>query len=209
MGLRTGNSADGWWHIFGGAKFPLAVLVCAALAAAASGNDGAAALRYSRAAVADGEWWRLLTAHLVHLGTGHLLLNLAGLALVCWLTGSDYRATVWWGIVLASAATIGAALYVLHPGVAWYVGLSGVLHGLLAGGLVPALRGRDRAAGIVAVLLAGKLAWEALAGPLPGAEQTAGGPVLVEAHRYGALAGVIVGLAALPWSSRRATAQTL
>ncbi|HZX24360.1 MAG TPA: rhombosortase [Woeseiaceae bacterium] len=209
MGLRTGNSADGWWDSFGGAKVPLAVLACAALAAAVAGDEGAAALRYSRAAVADGEWWRLATAHLVHLGPGHLLLNLAGLALVGWLTGREYGATVWWGIILASAGAIAAALYVLHPGVAWYVGLSGVLHGLLAGGLVPALRDRDPAAVILAALLAGKLAWEALAGPLPGAEQTAGGPVLVEAHRYGALGGAIAGLAALPWSRRSRGSQTL
>lgn len=209
MGLRTGNSADAWWDSLGGAKVPLAVLACAALAAAAAGQDGAAALRYSRSAVADGEWWRLVTAHLVHLGPGHLLLNLAGLVLVGWLTGREYGATGWWAITVASAATIAAALYLLHPGVAWYVGLSGVLHGLLAGGLVPALRRRDPAAMILAALLAGKLAWEALAGPLPGAEQTAGGPVLVEAHRYGALGGAVAALGALGWSRRSRTAQTL
>jgi len=209
MGLRTGNSADGWWDSFGGAKVPLAVLACAALAVAAAGDDGAAALRYSRAAIADGEWWRLVTGHLVHLGPGHLLLNLAGLALVGWLTGREYGAALWWVIIVASAAAIAAALYVLQPGVAWYVGLSGVLHGLLAGGLVPAVRDRDPAAVILAALLAGKLIWEALAGPLPGAEQTAGGPVLVEAHRYGALGGVAAGLGALRWSHRRPNAQTL
>ncbi|WP_405238719.1 rhombosortase [Lentisalinibacter orientalis] len=209
MGLRTGNSADGWWDSFGGAKVPFAVLACAALAAAAAGDGGAAALRYSRAAVADGEWWRLATGHLVHLGAGHLLLNLAGLALVGWLTGREYGATGWWLVAGVSAAAISAALYLLHPGVAWYVGLSGVLHGLLAGGLVPALRRRDTAMMILAALLAGKLAWEAMAGPLPGAEQTAGGPVLVEAHRYGALGGVLAGLGALVRSRRSRTAQTL
>jgi len=209
MGLRTGNSADGGWDSFGGAKVPFAALVCAALAAAAAGDDGASALRYGRAAVADGEWWRLATAHLVHLGPGHLLLNLAGLALVGWLTGREFGAAGWWLVAGVSAATISAALYLLHPGVAWYVGLSGVLHGLLAGGLVPALRRRDAAAMILAALLAGKLAWEALAGPLPGAEQTAGGPVLVEAHRYGALGGAIAALGALGWSRRSRTAQTL
>ncbi|WP_405220556.1 rhombosortase [Lentisalinibacter sediminis] len=209
MGLRTGNSADGWWDAFGGAKVPFAVLACAALVAAATGDDGAAALRYSRAAVAGGEWWRLATGHLVHLGPGHLLLNLAGLALVGWVAGREYGATGWWVIAAISAATLVAALYLLHPGVAWYVGLSGVLHGLLAGGLVPALRRRDPAAVILAALLAGKLAWEAMAGPIPGAEQTAGGPVLVEAHRYGALGGVVAGFVASGWSRRRRTSQTL
>ena len=35
-------------------------------------------LQYDRAALAAGEWWRLVTAHLVHLGWDHLALNVAG-----------------------------------------------------------------------------------------------------------------------------------
>lgn len=208
MGLRTGNSADGGWDPFGGAKVPFAVLAVACLLVALGGDDAAAALRYSRAAVADGGWWRLVTAHLVHLGAGHLAVNLAGLGLVAWLTGREYGAGAWCAVAGGAGAAIGAALYLFHPGVSWYVGSSGILHGLLAAGLVPALRRRDPAALVVAVLLAGKLGWEAVAGPLPGSEQTAGGPVLVEAHRYGTLGGIAVAMILLGLGRERVT-QTL
>ena len=39
-------------------------------------------LRYDRAAVAAGEWWRLFSGNFVHLGYWHLLLNVLSLALL-------------------------------------------------------------------------------------------------------------------------------
>ena len=44
-------------------------------------------LQYDRAALATGEWWRLVTGHLVHLGWDHLALNVAGLIGLWWLYG--------------------------------------------------------------------------------------------------------------------------
>ena len=46
------------------------------------GESGRLALRYEREAVLQGEYWRLLTGHLVHGTWLHLLLNGAGLGLV-------------------------------------------------------------------------------------------------------------------------------
>src|SRR5258706_16337269 len=45
---------------------------------AAGGPPWAAQLQYERASIGAGEWWRLLTAHWVHLGARHLLLDVAG-----------------------------------------------------------------------------------------------------------------------------------
>jgi len=39
-------------------------------------------LMWDRAAIDAGQWWRLLTAHLVHLDVRHLLLNIFGLLLI-------------------------------------------------------------------------------------------------------------------------------
>ncbi len=42
------------------------------------------------------------------------------------------------------------------------------------------------------IIVIGKLVWEAYMGPLPGSEFVAGGPIVVEAHLYGAFGGIII-----------------
>jgi rhomboid family GlyGly-CTERM serine protease len=77
------------------------------------------------------------------------------------------------------------------PGLDWYVGLSGVLHGLFAAGALRHWRERPAAAALMLAVLAGKLLWEQLLGPLPGTSSVAGGPVIVDAHLFGALGGCL------------------
>lgn len=156
-------------------------------------------LRYEREAVLAGEAWRLLTAHLVHLGPVHLGLNLVGLAFIGALFRRYWHAREMGGVMLLAALGTTGGLLLFAPGVAWYVGLSGVLHGLFAAGAVLAWRGGRRTALPLLGLLAGKLALEqgGGAGAVPWLE----GTVIVEAHLYGALAGVI---GALWLAARRA-----
>lgn len=175
--------------------------LAAACTVIAIGGDGAsAALRYDRTAVANGQLWRLLSGHLVHLGAAHLGLNLAGLALVAWLVGPRFGVLGWVWILAVSTVSVSSSLYLLHPEIVWYVGLSGILHGMLAAGLLPGIFRRDGESVLLALLLVAKLGWEAVAGPLPGSEASAGGPVVVEAHLYGAIGGA---LAALGWAGVR------
>ena len=70
----------------------------------------------------------------------------------------------------------------------------GALHGLLVCGLVAAWREAPVENVVVLVLIAAKLAFEQVAGPLPGSESAAGGSVVVNAHLYGALAGAVLGI---------------
>ena len=37
----------------------------------------------------------------------------------------------------------------------------------------------------------GKIVWEQVVGPMPFSESTSGGPVLVDAHLYGAVGGLL------------------
>lgn len=163
------------------------------VAAAALGFPVRELMRYERAAVAAGEVWRILTAHLVHYDFRHLALNLGGLALLWGLFLGDAPARAWLAVALVSAVTIGAGLWFLDPRLIWYLGLSGILHGVWAAGGVAACR-RWRLEGVVTLaLLAGKLALEQVHGAL-----TAGGrdslPVVTEAHLYGALGGLVAAL---------------
>lgn len=79
------------------------------------------------------EWWRLLTAHLVHLNGWHLVLNLTGVVLSCELLWRHLPLRQVIGVMLASAATVAVGLWWLMPDLRGYAGLSGVLHGSWAG----------------------------------------------------------------------------
>jgi rhomboid family GlyGly-CTERM serine protease len=151
-------------------------------------TDSWPALRYERSLL-GGEPWRLLTGHFTHLGWTHLALNLAGLAAVWALLGALLRPTAWLAVLLGCALGVSCGLYFLDPGLAWYVGLSGVLHGMFVGG---ALAGLGRARLFHALLLVGvvaKVAYEQVAGADVGSAELVGGAVVVNSHLYGVLAG--------------------
>ncbi|HSM29663.1 MAG TPA: rhombosortase [Woeseiaceae bacterium] len=171
------------------------VLVLGTLILLLTGDPGREWLRFDRSGITAGELWRLLSGHLVHLGVSHAVLNLAGLVLVWFLVGRAYTWKQWLWIMAGSIAAIDLGLWFGAPSLEWYVGLSGLLHGMLAAGIVAGLAGRNGEAAILAVVVAGKLAWEQFAGPLPGSEGTSGGAVIVDAHLYGVIGGTLVALA--------------
>ena len=154
-------------------------------------------LRFERDAIAGGELWRLVTGHFVHLGWSHFVLDAVGLVLVWYLVGDALKAAGWVIIALASVSAIDAGLWFINTQLQWYVGLSGVLHGILAAGIVVHLRRPRIELLALGLLLIAKLGWEQLYGPLPGSEGGSGGPVVVAAHLYGALGGGLAGLLAL------------
>ncbi len=178
------------------------LLLCAAIAVL--GDAGRRALRFERSQIADGEIWRLISGHLTHLGLQHLLLNIAGLLLVWYLVGRRFTSAEWLAVGLASIASIDVGLWCLMPELQWYVGLSGLLHGLLAAGLVPGWGRRRTESVVLGAILIGKLIYENMLGPLPGSVAAAGGPVVVAAHLQGALGGA---LAAVLLRARHVKAQ--
>jgi rhomboid family GlyGly-CTERM serine protease len=163
---------------------------CLLLLPELAGESGRAALRYERTAIAAGQWWRLLTAHVVHLDLDHAVLNSLGLLLMWALFARDYRPRQWLAIVLCSLAAIDAGLWLRDSTVAWYVGSSGVLHGVMAAGTIAHLRRRDLDGWVLAVFIVVKLVYEQTIGALPFTENPAG--VIVNAHLYGVLGGAAV-----------------
>ena len=156
-------------------------------------------LRYSRPAVEAGQIWRLLTGHVVHLGPTHLGLNALGLVLVAVVVGHHLRLRAWAASAAACALAVSAGLWWLAPQVDWYVGLSGVLHGLLVAGATAALAtARERVFALVVIgVIVAKLVWEQAFGPTPGTAELSGGPVVTQAHLFGAIGGVCAGVSVL------------
>lgn len=155
------------------------------------GDTVGSLLRYDRGAVAAGGWWRLLTAHVVHLDLHHALLNELGLVLMWALFAQDYDPIEWCVIVFSGALAISSGLWWLSPHVGWYVGASGVLHSVMAAGCVKHLAERAWDRWILLIGICAKLGYEQLGGHEP--------PLtVVDAHLYGAACGFAVG-AALSW----------
>jgi len=190
MGLRKGHllpPAARVWLLPAG-------LTAVGVGLQAGGSGTRLATQFDREMIASGEVYRLLTGHVVHFGWAHFVLNLLGLLLVWYLVGKAFRLWQWLLIVAVSIAVIDFGFWTLLPALHWYVGLSGVLHGIFAAGIVGFWPTRRTEAMVFAFVLIAKLVYEALAGPLPGSASAAGAAVITEAHLFGAVGGGVTAL---------------
>ena len=139
----------------------------------------------------QGEWWRLLSAHFVHLDAEHTVLNALGVVLMWALFARDYSPLRWLAIYLFSALAVSAGLWFFNPEVEWYVGASGALHGVMTAGTLAHLRRRDLDGWILAAFIIAKLSYEQFAGSMPFAGDA---NTIVDAHLYGAVGGLALAL---------------
>jgi len=176
--------------------YGIALLVALAVLLAPELMEGTReGLAYQRTGIEQGQWWRLLTGHFVHLDLGHALLNGLGLVLMWALFARDYPPVRWLAIYLGAALAVSAGLWIFNPEIAWYVGASGALHGVMTAGTLAHLRRGDLDGWILAVFIVLKLAYEQFSGALP----FAGSPdTVVDAHLYGAIGGVVLALLLRP-----------
>lgn len=152
--------------------------------------------RWDREGIANGEWWRLVTGHLVHLDMSHAVLNLAAIALMLIIVGRAWSARRWFGLIVVAMVVIDAGLWWLTD-LEWYVGFSGVVHAMAAAALVQPLVARDPLAWVVGLLGLTKLLYEIRFGALPFLVWAGGMsavPVVTEVHALGAVAGLAYGL---------------
>ena len=169
-------------HVFG----LLLLVVCLLL----QGMGLADGFRFDRMLIAQGNYWLLLSAHFVHLNWSHLWLNLAGLVLVMVFFGRYCAVNVRLAVIFVSALSVALGLLWFNDNIHWYVGLSGILHGLFVVGVWHEYRHYAKSGVVLILLLVAKLIWEQVSGALPGSESMTGGHVVVDAHLYGALGGL-------------------
>lgn len=154
--------------------------------------------RYDQSLINAGDYWLLLSGNIVHLNWTHWGLNIAGLTLGAFFFGAYGSIFHWMFVIFLSAFIVGLGLYWFNPEVMTYVGLSGVLHGLLIYGGVREIRVYPASGYVFLLLLVGKLIWELIYGSVPGSEDMIEGRVVTDAHLYGAIGGgvaaVILGL---------------
>ena len=173
----------------------LSIVIAAVVAAELFGWGDA--LEFRRA-VAATQPWRLLTGHFVHLGFAHALLNCVALVLLARLFADRLSARAFLGTLVAAPVAISLLFLALLPELAWYRGLSGVLHALYFAGCVvwiPSTSGRARwlpiaalVGGTIKVLV--EQPWDS-SFPIHEVLRIA---VVPQAHLIGAIVGTAAGL---------------
>ncbi|HUN00074.1 MAG: rhombosortase [Halothiobacillus sp. 20-53-49] len=154
-------------------------------------------LRYARGDILHGEVWRVFTGNFVHANWRHLASDVVGLLLWTALAAYLESARSYLIVLIGSGLGVGLGLLLLDPHVGWYVGLSGILHGLFAASAIRLLSHREWLAGVALLAaLSLKILWEQRFGDL-GTGKLLGVPVLVDAHLYGAVAGGAIALVLL------------
>jgi rhomboid family GlyGly-CTERM serine protease len=148
-------------------------------------------LRLEPQAVLNGEWWRLFTAHWVHLGWAHTLLNTGGFLLLAWLNPiGSWK--LWLAFYAFSSLCISAVL-MFDQTISSYVGASGVLHGLLIIAAFTSQWLESWRRYSVLVFISAKLIWEQT--PVYSDQSVGeliGGHVAVNSHLIGGICGLLV-----------------
>lgn len=169
------------------------------------GDVGRQWLAFDRAAIAGGQWWRLLGGNFVHLGWYHWLLNELGLVVLVLLCPEVLPWRVWLRRILWLSLGMTIGLYLWVPDLHRYVGLSGVIHGLFVLGLAPQVWRRDLIALGCLLFLLGKIGYELVAGAALSDESAIGGRVAVESHFFGVVAALAYGLIFRSFTGREAS----
>ena len=117
--------------------------------------------------------------------------NFFELSNISWFFIGDFKQYEWLVIFLVSGLFVTCGLYLFNPHLIWYVGLSGLLHGLFLAGGLRLLATEFKFAAVLIIAIVGKLMYEQMMGSLPGTSEMSGGPVVVNSHLFGAIGGVV------------------
>ena len=144
-------------------------------------------------ALAFSEPWRLITAHVFHLSRPHMWLNFAAFVLLTLLFVSHYEVRSWLNSLLI--IMVGTCVFTWLVGQPQqFVGLSGLLHGLLLQGILLEWSQRqfrcDMVILLILLMVIGKVILEYFIGPLSGALLSYGDSVWVM-HVGGLVSGVL------------------
>lgn len=165
------------------------------------------ALSYQRQEISQGQWWRLLTDNLVHLGFWHWAFNVAGLMIWVFLCPRRLAAADWGLRLLLIGVGMSLGLYWFTPQVTDYVGLSGWIYGVFLLDLgAYALAGDGLAwAGIVFLIV--RVASQWWYGVPAAEERLLGGHVVAQSHVWGMTAAFVYAAGAMALNRFRRTGE--
>lgn len=195
MASKTSNAHNiklNMHHILQGVPWLTLIMAALALFLYLAAGPASPTLVFDRVAVTHGQWWRLVTGHLIHCDLSHLCWDVAGLLVLGWLFEDRFSHRQFLTIMASGMVAVNAWLWWGQAPLR-YCGLSGLLNTLLAAGLMQQWR-TSRSVLVVVIGFAGtlKIALEALHDQ---ALFTATAwPSVPQAHAAGLSAGIIISL---------------
>jgi len=149
---------------------------------------------YQRDLVENGEFWRIFTGHIFHTNGYHFLLNISAVSLLWALHGQFYNPRIYLLLLISSAVTSSIGVHFFSQDIHQYVGLSGVLHGLFVWGAFMDIKHKDKTGYILLIGVFVKILHEQFYGASEDIAQLISASVAINAHLWGALGGLIIGI---------------
>ncbi|WP_165311838.1 rhombosortase [Vibrio ziniensis] len=137
-------------------------------------------------AIANGQWWRIVTGNLTHTNFTHLMMNLLGLWVISYLFHPKTRHFA----VLTLLISIWIGISLLFTDMSNYLGLSGTLHGLFAFYALKEALGGRKSSWLLVLGVILKVVSEQLFGAPDSTAEMIHARVAIEAHLSGLLAGI-------------------
>lgn len=135
------------------------------------------------------EYWRWLTANLVHFGWAHTIMNISGFLLVSWALFYLVSCLRFCCLFIFCSLTVGIGMTLVSD-IGYYAGLSGVIHGFLIAGCFYAIDQPYWKRILVLLITIGKIIQEQLPGYQANELQSLlPVAVAVDAHLLGAIGG--------------------
>ncbi|QIZ76325.1 rhombosortase [Ferrimonas lipolytica] len=149
-------------------------------------------LDWSRVDIEQGQYWRLVTGHLLHTNSYHLWMNLGGLWLIFGLHQPYYGDRTIWLVTLAMMLIISTGIYVWVADTWRYVGLSGLLHGLFTWGALLDIKCQWRSGWLLLAGVIAKVSWENVVGANASTTALIDSRIAVESHLLGVIAALVL-----------------
>ena len=150
--------------------------------------------RYQHDWISTGEIWRIVTAHWVHVGWLHLLLNGLGLVICVILTKPGWSIRRWLISSLTLAIGISIMLTLYNSVISDYAGYSGVLYGLYMLAAISLFSSDRLVAGLVITAIVIKVLMEQFNFYDFNTSDIIGAHVVIDAHLYGLLMAIPIAL---------------
>lgn len=149
-------------------------------------------LAYDRNMLEHLQLWRLISGNLLHTNGYHLILNGSAVALLWALHGQYYNCKFYLLSMLYLCIVTTTFIFVFSPHLISYVGLSGALHGLFILGAYFDIRHGLKSGWLLLIGVMAKIGHEQWFGPSAEIVSLINAKVAIDAHLYGAIAGIIL-----------------